>query len=233
MSADVQLLLHQLRLDRCVLIGHSMGGKTAMVLSLQWVSVRLPRLKHLATGAGNGDRCGGRQACSAVFALLFTNPDYTLRGGSFSRAGLSFGWILLLSQGGICLLQLTCVSCSSPDSLGLLVPSQPELVERLVCVDISPSGTSAVTSFQAFMAAMKAVNIPRGLPRSTARRLAEEQLRSTIQVRPPLRGPVKSQAFPRQSQGSAINKANNEKWGEGPACLGNMKGRNTQVPLSK
>ncbi|XP_015269041.1 PREDICTED: alpha/beta hydrolase domain-containing protein 11 [Gekko japonicus] len=93
MSADVQLLLHQLHLNRCVLIGHSMGGKTAMVLSLQ----------------------------------------------------------------------------------------RPELVERLVCVDISPSETSAVTSFQAFLAAMRAVNIPRGLPRSTARRLAEEQLRSTIQ----------------------------------------------------
>ncbi|KAL8198728.1 UNVERIFIED_CONTAM: Alpha/beta hydrolase domain-containing protein 11 [Gekko kuhli] len=93
MSADVQLLLHQLHLSRCVLIGHSMGGKTAMVLSLQ----------------------------------------------------------------------------------------RPELVERLVCVDISPSETSAVTSFQAFLAAMRAVNIPRGLPRSTARRLAEEQLRSTIQ----------------------------------------------------
>nr|XP_056721311.1 protein ABHD11 [Euleptes europaea] len=93
MSADVQLLLHQLRLHRCVLIGHSMGGKTAMVLSLQ----------------------------------------------------------------------------------------RPELVERLVCVDISPSETSAVTSFQAFVAAMRAVDIPWGLPRSTACRLAEEQLRSTVQ----------------------------------------------------
>ncbi|XP_054857599.1 protein ABHD11-like [Eublepharis macularius] len=93
MSADVQLLLHQLHLNRCVLIGHSMGGKTAMVLSLQ----------------------------------------------------------------------------------------RPELVERLVCVDISPSETSAVTSFQAFVAAMRAVDIPQGFPRSAARRLAEEQLRSTIQ----------------------------------------------------
>ncbi|XP_077167392.1 sn-1-specific diacylglycerol lipase ABHD11 isoform X2 [Paroedura picta] len=93
MSADVQLLLHQLHLNRCVLIGHSMGGKTAMVLSLQ----------------------------------------------------------------------------------------RPELVERLMCVDISPSESSAVTSFQAFVAAMQAVNIPQGLPRSTVHRLAEEQLRSTIQ----------------------------------------------------
>ncbi|XP_048374381.1 protein ABHD11 isoform X2 [Sphaerodactylus townsendi] len=92
MSADVQLLLQQLHLHKCVLIGHSMGGKTAMVLSLQ----------------------------------------------------------------------------------------RPELVERLVCVDISPSVTSTVTSFPAFVAAMQAVDIPRGLPRSTARRLAEEQLRSTV-----------------------------------------------------
>uniref|UniRef100_A0A8D0BX76 sn-1-specific diacylglycerol lipase ABHD11 n=1 Tax=Salvator merianae TaxID=96440 RepID=A0A8D0BX76_SALMN len=93
MSADVHLLLRQLRLSKCVLIGHSMGGKTAMVLALQ----------------------------------------------------------------------------------------QPELVERLVCVDISPSETTAVSSFQDFIAAMRAVSIPRGVPRSTARRLAEEQLRPAVQ----------------------------------------------------
>ncbi|XP_063002817.1 sn-1-specific diacylglycerol lipase ABHD11 [Elgaria multicarinata webbii] len=93
MSGDVHLLLRQLRLSRCVLIGHSMGGKTAMVLTLKW----------------------------------------------------------------------------------------PELVERLVCVDISPSETTAVTSFHNFIAAMKVVDIPRGIPRSTARRLAEDQLRPTIQ----------------------------------------------------
>ncbi|XP_061460868.1 protein ABHD11 isoform X2 [Rhineura floridana] len=93
MSADIHLLLHQLHLHRCVLVGHSMGGKTAMVIALQW----------------------------------------------------------------------------------------PELVERLVCVDISPSKTTAVSSFQDFIAAMKAVEIPQGIPRSTVRRLAEEQLRPTIQ----------------------------------------------------
>ncbi|KAJ6655796.1 hypothetical protein lerEdw1_004849 [Lerista edwardsae] len=93
MSADVQLLFQQLCLHRCVLIGHSMGGKTAMVFTLQ----------------------------------------------------------------------------------------RPDLVERLVCVDISPRETTAVTGFQAFIAAMSAVDIPQGVPRSTARRLAEEQLRSTIQ----------------------------------------------------
>ncbi|XP_061460870.1 protein ABHD11 isoform X4 [Rhineura floridana] len=36
MSADIHLLLHQLHLHRCVLVGHSMGGKTAMVIALQW-----------------------------------------------------------------------------------------------------------------------------------------------------------------------------------------------------
>ncbi|XP_015672687.1 protein ABHD11 [Protobothrops mucrosquamatus] len=93
MSADVHLILKQLHLSRCVLIGHSMGGKTAMVFALQW----------------------------------------------------------------------------------------PELVERLVCVDISPSPTKDVSGFQEFIAAMKAVDIPKGIPRSTARRMAEEQLRPTIQ----------------------------------------------------
>ncbi|XP_053131016.1 protein ABHD11 isoform X3 [Hemicordylus capensis] len=56
-----------------------------------------------------------------------------------------------------------------------------ELVDRLVCVDMSPSETTAVTSFQSFLTAMKAVDIPRGIPCSTTRRLAEEQLRPAIQ----------------------------------------------------
>uniref|UniRef100_A0A6I8NAW3 sn-1-specific diacylglycerol lipase ABHD11 n=1 Tax=Ornithorhynchus anatinus TaxID=9258 RepID=A0A6I8NAW3_ORNAN len=38
MSADLQALLSQLGLPRCVLIGHSMGGKTAMTLALQKAS---------------------------------------------------------------------------------------------------------------------------------------------------------------------------------------------------
>uniref|UniRef100_A0A3B4B6D9 sn-1-specific diacylglycerol lipase ABHD11 n=1 Tax=Periophthalmus magnuspinnatus TaxID=409849 RepID=A0A3B4B6D9_9GOBI len=41
MSADLKLLLSQLRIDRCVLIGHSMGGKTAMTTALTQVSVGL------------------------------------------------------------------------------------------------------------------------------------------------------------------------------------------------
>ena len=38
MSQDVQDLLTQLGLVPCVLVGHSMGGRTAMLLALQRVS---------------------------------------------------------------------------------------------------------------------------------------------------------------------------------------------------
>uniref|UniRef100_A0A8D0G8F5 sn-1-specific diacylglycerol lipase ABHD11 n=1 Tax=Sphenodon punctatus TaxID=8508 RepID=A0A8D0G8F5_SPHPU len=93
MSSDVQHLLRQLRLNRCVVIGHTMGGKTAMALALQ----------------------------------------------------------------------------------------RPELVECLVSVDVSPTKTTAASKFPTYISAMTSVNIPNGIPRSTARRLAEEQLRPTIQ----------------------------------------------------
>ena len=36
MAADVSLLLERLHLERCVLVGHSMGGKTAMLFSLKF-----------------------------------------------------------------------------------------------------------------------------------------------------------------------------------------------------
>uniref|UniRef100_A0A8C0GYS9 sn-1-specific diacylglycerol lipase ABHD11 n=1 Tax=Chelonoidis abingdonii TaxID=106734 RepID=A0A8C0GYS9_CHEAB len=94
MSLDVQRLLRQLHIPKCVLVGHSMGGKTAMTLALQ----------------------------------------------------------------------------------------QPDLVERLVSVDISPTESVAVTDFLAYISAMRRVSIPSGIPRSTARRLAEDQLRPAIQV---------------------------------------------------
>nr|XP_014427358.1 protein ABHD11 isoform X1 [Pelodiscus sinensis] len=94
MSLDVQRLLRQLHLPKCVLVGHSMGGKTAMTLALQ----------------------------------------------------------------------------------------QPDLVERLVSVDISPTESVTVTDFQAYIAAMRRVSIPARIPRSTARRLAEDQLSPVVQV---------------------------------------------------
>ncbi|XP_059382402.1 protein ABHD11 [Carassius carassius] len=61
--------------------------------------------------------------------------------------------------------------------------SQPSLVERLVVVDISPSPTSAHTSFNAYIQAMKEVKIVSDIPRSTARRLAEDQLRKIVKER--------------------------------------------------
>ncbi|XP_032625794.1 sn-1-specific diacylglycerol lipase ABHD11 isoform X2 [Chelonoidis abingdonii] len=59
---------------------------------------------------------------------------------------------------------------------------KPDLVERLVSVDISPTESVAVTDFLAYISAMRRVSIPSGIPRSTARRLAEDQLRPAIQV---------------------------------------------------
>lgn len=44
MSQDLQDLLPQLGLVPCVLIGHSMGGRTAMLLALQRVSLLCPGL---------------------------------------------------------------------------------------------------------------------------------------------------------------------------------------------
>nr|XP_045000548.1 protein ABHD11 isoform X2 [Jaculus jaculus] len=93
MSQDLQNLLPQLGLVPCVLVGHSMGGKTAMLLALQ----------------------------------------------------------------------------------------KPEVVDRLIAVDISPVVTTSVSNFASYMAAMKAVDIPEKVPRSRARKLADEQLSSVIQ----------------------------------------------------
>lgn len=45
MSLDMQHLLSRLGITKCILVGHSMGGKTAMTLALQRVS------RH---GAGSG-----------------------------------------------------------------------------------------------------------------------------------------------------------------------------------
>ncbi|XP_019477483.2 protein ABHD11 [Meleagris gallopavo] len=93
MSLDVQHLLTQLGIHKCILVGHSMGGKTAMVLALQ----------------------------------------------------------------------------------------RPDLVERLISVDISPTSTTLISEFPAYISAMKSVNIPAGLTRSAARQLADSQLSSVVQ----------------------------------------------------
>ncbi|NXW46541.1 ABHDB protein, partial [Nyctiprogne leucopyga] len=94
MSLDVQQLLTRLGITKCILLGHSMGGKTAMALALQ----------------------------------------------------------------------------------------RPDLVERLISVDISPVSTAPVSEFSAYISAMKSVKIPDGLSRSAARQLADDQLRPVVQV---------------------------------------------------
>ncbi|KAA0720133.1 Protein ABHD11 [Triplophysa tibetana] len=95
MTLDLTHLLGQLHIGKCVLIGHSMGGKVAMTTAL----------------------------------------------------------------------------------------SQPSLVDRLVVVDISPSTTPVHTNFNAYIQAMKEVKIASDIPRSTARRQAEDQLRKQVKER--------------------------------------------------
>ncbi|XP_068187862.1 sn-1-specific diacylglycerol lipase ABHD11 isoform X2 [Antennarius striatus] len=95
MSNDLKHLLVQLHIEKCVLIGHSMGGKTAMMTAL----------------------------------------------------------------------------------------TQPGLVERLVVVDISPTQSSTRTNFHYYIQAMQEVKISSDIPRSTARRMAEDQLRGLVRER--------------------------------------------------
>lgn len=64
-------------------------------------------------------------------------------------------------------------------------PTQPELVERLIAVDISPVETTSSSDFPSYMAAMRAVDIPDEVSRSSARKLADEQLSTVIQVTHP------------------------------------------------
>ncbi|CAB1439504.1 unnamed protein product [Pleuronectes platessa] len=92
MAGDLKHLLAQLHIEKCVLIGHSMGGKTAMTMAI----------------------------------------------------------------------------------------TQPGLVERLVVVDISPAQTTTRTNFRYYIQALQKVKISSDIPRSTARRMAEDQLRSLV-----------------------------------------------------
>ncbi|XP_016158409.1 PREDICTED: protein ABHD11 isoform X1 [Ficedula albicollis] len=94
MSLDVQHLLSRLGITKCILVGHSMGGKTAMTLALQ----------------------------------------------------------------------------------------RPDLVERLISVDIGPGSTAPVSEFSAYISAMKEVKVPAGLSRSAARQLADDQLQPVVKL---------------------------------------------------
>ncbi|GCB63134.1 sn-1-specific diacylglycerol lipase ABHD11 [Scyliorhinus torazame] len=93
MSLDLQNLLGKLQLPKCILIGHSMGGKIAMTT-----------------------------------ALL-----------------------------------------------------RPELIERLVVVDVTPSQTSSHSPFPKFITAMRAVTVDNDLARSAARSQVEQQLQPYIE----------------------------------------------------
>ncbi|XP_051491898.1 protein ABHD11 isoform X3 [Apus apus] len=59
---------------------------------------------------------------------------------------------------------------------------KPDLVERLISVDISPVLTTPVSEFSAYISAMKSVKLPDGLSRSAARQLADDQLRPVVQL---------------------------------------------------
>lgn len=52
-------------------------------------------------------------------------------------------------------------------------------------VDISPAQTSTFTDFRSYIQAMQEVTISSDIPRSTARRMAEDQLRSLVEVSAP------------------------------------------------
>lgn len=55
-------------------------------------------------------------------------------------------------------------------------------MERLVVVDISPAQTTTRTNFRFYIDAMQSVVVSSELPRSTARRMAEDQLRKQVKV---------------------------------------------------
>ncbi|MEQ2167893.1 hypothetical protein GOODEAATRI_008766, partial [Goodea atripinnis] len=61
---------------------------------------------------------------------------------------------------------------------------KPGLVERLVVVDISPAQTTTRTNFRFYIQAMQEMKISTDIPRSTARRMAEDQLRSLVKASP-------------------------------------------------
>ncbi|CAO2629911.1 Protein ABHD11 [Lemmus lemmus] len=62
----------------------------------------------------------------------------------------------------------------------LLALQRPDVVERLVAVDISPVGTTPGSYLGSYIAAMKAADIPEKVPHSQARKLVDEQLSSTV-----------------------------------------------------
>lgn len=178
MSLDVQQLLARLGIPKCIVLGHSMGGKTAMALALQRVSGRL----RPVAGAG---RVAGRCGKGVATTRWGVTP-----GGAQGRARGALRW-------GRRRLEAFKEPCREPwpgpatqsgagrSRLAFSVPRlcpQPDLVERLISVDISPVSTTLVSEFSAYISAMQSVNIPAGLSRSAARQLADSQLSPAVQV---------------------------------------------------
>lgn len=84
MSQDLQDLLPKLGLVPCVLIGHSMGGKTAMLLALQRVSGPYPGLLPIhyrgpECPAGNWDSKEPRMAKFRIGELCLQPTLHALR----------------------------------------------------------------------------------------------------------------------------------------------------------
>lgn len=63
-------------------------------------------------------------------------------------------------------------------------PPQPELMECLIPLDVSPTLTTAFPEVWTYMEAMKSLNFPKELYFSKAQKLAGEQLRQSIKVIP-------------------------------------------------
>lgn len=53
-------------------------------------------------------------------------------------------------------------------------------------VDVSPARSNTAADFQFYIGAMRDVDVSGDLPRSTARRLAEDQLRRAVKVSAPV-----------------------------------------------
>ncbi|XP_048413472.1 protein ABHD11 [Stegostoma tigrinum] len=58
---------------------------------------------------------------------------------------------------------------------------KPELVEKLIVVDVTPRQTTSHTPFLKYIAAMRAITVVNDLPRSAARKQAEQQLQPYIE----------------------------------------------------
>lgn len=59
---------------------------------------------------------------------------------------------------------------------------QPELVESIIPVDISPINSNALNDIQNIIEVLKSVNLDVNAPISKVRKLADEHMKSSIEV---------------------------------------------------